>query len=85
MGRGERIDSEVIEEELQKVRGETRGKTGVKILQIIKENPQVTIPGLSQATGLTIKGVEWNIKTLKKKELLKRVGPAKGGYWEVVE
>jgi len=86
------IDSEVIEEGLQKVRGETRGKTrvetrgktGVKILQIIKENPQVTIPGLSQATGLTIKGVEWNIKTLKKKELLKRVGPAKGGHWEVV-
>jgi ATP-dependent DNA helicase RecG len=66
-------------------RVKTRVKTGEKILQIIKENPAVTIPELSKITELTIKGVEWNIKELKKKELLKRIGPAKGGHWEVVE
>ena len=66
-------------------RVETRVKTGEKILQIIKENPAVTIPELSKMTELTIKGVEWNIRELKKKELLKRIGPDKGGQWEVVK
>ena len=66
-------------------RVKTRVKTGEKILQIIKENPAVTVPELSESTGLTIKGVEWNIKELKKKELLKRIGSNKGGHWEVLK
>jgi len=28
-------------------------------------------------------GVKWNIKKLKQKGLLQRIGPAKGGYWKV--
>jgi len=34
---------------------------------------------------LTTRGIEWNIAKLKQKGLLKRVGSAKGGYWEVKE
>ena len=29
--------------------------------------------------------VEYNIESLKKKGVLKRIGGAKGGYWEMVE
>ncbi|MBI4309250.1 MAG: putative DNA binding domain-containing protein [Candidatus Omnitrophica bacterium] len=65
-------------------RVETRVKTGEKILQIMKENPAVTIPEIAKFTGLTVKGVEWNLKALKKKELLRRVGSTKGGHWEIV-
>ena len=64
-------------------RVKTRVKTGEKILQVIKENSNVTIPDIFKFSGLTIKGVEWNIKELKKKGLLRRIGPTKGGHWEV--
>ena len=29
------------------------------------------------------KGVEWNLKTLKDEGVIKRIGPDKGGHWEV--
>ncbi len=62
-----------------------RVKTGVNIIALIKENPLITIPELAAKIGLTVKGVEWNIKKLKEDGKLKRIGPAKGGYWEIVE
>jgi ATP-dependent DNA helicase RecG len=62
-----------------------RVKTRVKIISLIKENPLITIPKLAEKIGLTVKGIEWNIKKLKEDGKLKRVGPPKGGYWEIVE
>jgi len=61
------------------------GETMVEIIQIMKENPSITIGKIAKATGLTIKGVEWNIKGLKQKGLIKRIGPNKGGHWEVMK
>ncbi|MBI4388151.1 MAG: putative DNA binding domain-containing protein [Candidatus Omnitrophica bacterium] len=66
-----------------KTRVKTRVKARGKILDAIKQNPQITVPELCAVVGLTQKGVEWNIKRLKDEGLLRRVGPAKGGHWEV--
>ena len=63
----------------------TVGRTKTAILAIIKENPHVTRPELSKKTGLTLRGVEWNLKNLKENGHIKRVGPDKGGYWEVIK
>ena len=56
-----------------------------KILDSIKSNPKITQNELMEVTSLTRRGVEWNLAKLKEKGIIKRVGPAKGGYWEVVE
>jgi len=40
---------------------------------------------LAEKTGLTAKGVEWNIKSLKDGKKLRRVGGRKEGVWEVTE
>ncbi len=56
-----------------------------KIINAIKEEPEITIKQLSQITGLTRRGVEWQIAKLKRQNKLKRIGPDKGGYWEVIE
>ena len=53
------------------------------IIELIKENNRITIAKLSKAVGIANKNIENNLKTLKEKGLIKRVGPAKGGYWEV--
>jgi len=68
-----------------KVEEKSREKSREKILRIIKDNPYATTADMVRETGLTVKGVEWNLKQLKKMGLLKRVGPDKGGRWEVVK
>ena len=65
-------------------REKTREKSREKILGAIKADPRVTTAELSRATGLTAKGIEWNLRKLKEAGLLRRVGPAKGRHWEVV-
>ncbi len=70
----------------------TREKSVVKsvvkntdqILAYLKENPSATRQQLAAKTGLTIRGVERNLKVLKNAGRIRRVGPAKGGHWEVV-
>lgn len=56
-----------------------------KILEAIKIDPGITYEELSKATGLSTRGVEWNISKLKAEGKIKRIGPDKGGHWEVID
>ena len=75
---------ETVEKTTPKTREKTRGKTRGKIIRLISKNPYITTEELSEKTGLTIKGIEWNIKKLKNENLLKRIGSKKGGYWQII-
>jgi ATP-dependent DNA helicase RecG len=59
------------------------GKTSGKILEAILQNNTMTIPELSILIGITERSIERNLQKLQKKGILKRIGPAKGGYWQV--
>ena len=54
-----------------------------KILTLVRDNPQITQNELMVKTGLTRRGVEWNLKKLKNMGRIHRIGPDKGGHWEV--
>ena len=56
-----------------------------KILELLRENPKLTTAGLAQALGITAKGVEKQLAHLKREGMLRRIGPDKGGHWEVVD
>ena len=56
-----------------------------KILEAIKKNPKITQNEFVEITGLTRRGIEWNLAKLKEEGIIKRIGPAKGGHWEVIE
>ena len=60
-------------------------KTVEKIIEIMNESPQVTIKELVELTGLSRRGVEWNIQQLKAAGLIERIGADKGGYWKVIK
>ena len=68
------------------------GKKGVEklsaneniIYTLIRNNPYISKIEMMSHGKLTKKTVEYNLEKLKKKGILKRVGPDKGGYWEVV-
>ena len=65
--------------------GEKLGKNQKLILKLMNEESQITIPIIAQRIGISTTAVENNIAKLKEKGLLKRVGPAKGGYWEIIK
>ena len=79
---GDKLGEKVGEKE--KTRVKTREKTREKIIELIKEDKNITTQQLSQILGLSIKGIEWQMKKLKSKNIIKRVGSAKGGYWEII-
>jgi ATP-dependent DNA helicase RecG len=60
-------------------------KSSVKIIEMMKENPEVTIPIMAETLRLTTRAVEKNVAKLQAKGIVKRVGPDKGGYWEVLD
>ena len=55
-----------------------------QILALLSANPHATTADLIEETGLSVSGVEKNIRELKAAGRLRRVGPDKGGHWEVV-
>ena len=65
--------------------GEKLGENQEAILGVMKKNKNITIAELSESTGLSTTAIEKNIAKLKEKKLIIRVGPAKGGYWEVID
>ena len=69
----------------EKTRKKTTEKTTEKILKSIQNNPYITHRDLADLLGLSEDGVFYNIKKLKQQGLLRRVGPDKGGYWEIVK
>lgn len=54
-----------------------------KILSLITKNKHITIKELSENVRISTTAVDKNIAKLKKEGIIKRVGPAKGGYWEI--
>ncbi len=62
----------------------TREKTREKIIAFLSDHPSATQDVIANSVGLSVKGVEWNIKALKDSGRIRRVGPDKGGHWEVV-
>ncbi len=60
-------------------------KSSVKIVELIREDKDITIPAISEKLGLTTRAVEKQMVKLQESGLIRRVGPDKGGHWEVVD
>lgn len=68
-----------------KTSGEMSGKMSGKIVELIVQNKKVTVPEISKEIGVTERTIYRQISDLKEKNIIRRVGPDKGGYWEVIE
>ena len=60
-------------------------QTTEKIIRILKDRPYTTAGQLAEELGLTIDGVDYNIRKLKKQGRIVRIGGDNGGHWEVNE
>lgn len=64
--------------------GEKKMKSREKILDLLRAHPEYTTAILARQVGITTKAVEKQLARLKTDGLLRRIGPDKGGKWEVL-
>ena len=57
---------------------------GQKILAEIAQNPAIGRHGLATILGISEKAVRHQLELLKQKGILSRIGPDKGGRWEII-
>ncbi len=59
-------------------------KSSQKIINLIGKKPSITIGEMANLIGVSDRTVKNHINKLKSQGIIKRIGPDKGGYWEVV-
>ena len=69
----------------QKTPQKTSQKTSQKIVALIKENPLITTYEMASFIGIDRRNISRSIKKLQERGVIRRVGPDKGGHWEVIE
>ncbi len=78
-----RVENEETRVENEETRVENE-KTKQKILDLLRQNPRNSTAELARKLSISEKGVEWQIKRLKDKNIIQHIGPKKGGYWEII-
>jgi len=58
-------------------------KSSEKILALLKTEPGLSVREIAPKIGITPRAVEKQIAKLRQAGRLRRIGPAKGGHWEV--
>ena len=58
--------------------------TQEKIINLIKKNPAITQAEMAEILDLTRDGISYNIKILKEKGIIDRVGSTKNGIWKIL-
>lgn len=66
-------------------KGEKKVKSREKIISALKENGHHTTKSLAELLGLSTKAIEKQLAKLKAEGIIVRIGPDKGGHWEVVK
>ena len=55
-----------------------------KILALIEDIPLISIPALANECDISVKSMRLRLDKLKAKNIIRRIGPNKGGYWQVL-
>ena len=76
----EKITQKTTQKTTQKIK---LNNNQLKIIELIKENPKITINELSKKLNITSDGVKYNLKKLVDNKIIERIGPDNGGYWKI--
>ena len=59
-------------------------KTSDKLVSLLKDRPTLTQDGMARAIGISRQAIQKHLANLKSAGRIRRVGPDKGGHWEVL-
>jgi ATP-dependent DNA helicase RecG len=60
-------------------------KTSQKIIELMQNDPMITIADLARHIGITERAIKMQIEKMKAQGRIQRIGPDKGGRWQVAE
>lgn len=63
---------------------QTTQTTTLKIIELMRQNADISIEEIAAACGITRDGVNYQIRQMKKKNLIRRIGGDFGGHWEII-
>lgn len=63
----------------------TTKKTTEKILNTLRVKPQISNKELAELCDITKDGVYYHMKKMKDNGIIRRIGPDKGGHWEIIK
>ncbi len=55
------------------------------ILNAIRQNSKVSATEIAMKLGISSRAVEKRIKTMRENGIIRRIGPDRGGYWEIID
>ncbi len=64
---------------------ETKETTQEKIVNLIRENPQITRKEMALLVGLTLGGLKYHLAKMEKAGVITHVGATKRGRWQIIE
>ena len=85
--KGEKVNVNVTEKviETEQKRTETSQKTSQTIIDLVREDPYISTSKMADIIGIDRRNIARNIKKLQDQGIIRRVGPDKGGFWEIIE
>ena len=79
----EAVEGVIVTSNQETTQETTKETTQEKIINLIKKNPGITQVEMAKILDLTRDGISYNIKILKKKGIIERVGSTKSGIWKI--
>ena len=58
--------------------------TRAKIVRIIWKNPNATAQSISKEINIASRNVQEHLRKLQEQGAIRRIGPDKGGHWEII-
>ena len=59
-------------------------KSEDRLLRVLKDDQTMSLPKMAEAIGLSVAGVRKVLDKLRVSGRIRRIGPDKGGHWEVM-
>ena len=80
------ISEKQVTDVTEKVTDVTEKVTGieVKILELISNDPAITTSKLANILSVTRKTISAHMKTMKKNNVIERIGSDRKGYWKIL-
>lgn len=59
-------------------------KSSMKILELIKQNPKITLEEIANVLGISKRAVEKQVKKLREARTIERIGSDRSGWWKII-
>ena len=59
------------------------GKTRDRVIELLRQNPKLSSTALAAEIGISAKGIQRHLASLKAEGIIRRIGPNRGGEWQI--